>query len=53
MCPPKMYSPVLFIYGDLKIMAGENNMAMICCEVLYEQDQHYKKRNNEPHVQKS
>lgn len=22
-CPPRMYSLILFIYGDLKIMAGK------------------------------
>lgn len=35
MCPPRMYSPVLFIYGDLKIMADENNMAMIYLELMF------------------
>ena len=35
MCPPRMYSPVLFIYGDLKIIAGKDNKALIYLELMF------------------
>lgn len=35
MCPPRMYSPVLFIYGDIEIIAEENNKALIYLELMF------------------
>lgn len=35
MCPPGMYSPILFIYGNLKITGDKSNKALIYLELVF------------------
>lgn len=35
MCPPGMYSPILFIYGNLKITGDKSNKVLIYLELVF------------------